>query len=57
MTTERQLNPTVPADAVEILDRLLAGIRMDGLTGSQVAAMLASLNTLRQAHKPEEAAK
>jgi hypothetical protein len=43
----RNLTPSVPADAVEILAILLAKIRMDGLTGGEVAAMFQSVETLR----------
>lgn len=51
MTSEqpRPLNPADPADAVQILDHLMGRLRMDGLTGGEVAALMSSVNTLRSA--------
>ena len=51
----RNLTPTVPADAVEILTVLISKLRMDGLTGGEVATMFQSVETLRGVVAPPEA--
>ena len=48
-TTPREYNPTVPADAVEIIGSIVGRLRMDGLSGNEVAALIASLDTVRKA--------
>jgi len=49
----QQLNPAVPADAAEIIGRLVGRLRMDGLSGADVAVLIRSIDTVRQAVAPK----
>lgn len=53
---QKQLRADVPAEAAQILDQFLAGMRMDGLTGQQAAVLLAAMGTVRKALVPEQKA-
>jgi hypothetical protein len=53
--TPRNLNPANAADAAEIVGVLVGKLRMDGLTGGEVAALLQSIQTLSAAVAPKPA--
>jgi hypothetical protein len=56
MTDQRQFDPRVPTDAVEIVAALVRQLRMDGLTGAGTEGLWTAIATLRQhvAPKPEQ---
>lgn len=53
-TDPKQLRTDVPADAVQIVIQLVNTLRMDGLTGQQVAALFQSITTIHQAISQSE---
>lgn len=54
MTEPKQLRANVPAEAAQIIDQLVGGLRMDGLTGQQVSALLQSIATVHAALNPPQ---
>jgi hypothetical protein len=49
---QQKLNANVPHEAAEIIDRIVAGMRMDGMRGGEVGALLIAINTVKAALQP-----
>jgi hypothetical protein len=54
---QKQLDTSIPHEAAEIIDRIVAGMKMDGMRGGEVGVLISAINTVKAALKPQEAAK